>query len=294
MARAAQLRVVAVGLVVVALAIVYWSVITGLISAWSTDDNYSHGFFIVPLAVYFAWERRRAIASAPEQPSIAGLLVVAGSLLLLVAGVLGAELFLARISILGTIAGVILFLFGWQMLRILAFPLAFMVLMVPLPAMIFNKIAFPLQLLASHVGESTVSAMNIPILREGNVLVLANATLEVAEACSGIRSLVSLVTLGLVFGYFVDHRIWVRAFIAFSAIPVAILANGLRVASAGVAAHYYGAVGVEGLFHQFSGWVVFGLGFAMMFAVHRLVRRFAPPRVQAPLAPLPATKVVTV
>jgi exosortase len=200
MARAAQLRLIAVGLVLVALAIVYWSVIGGLISAWSTDDNYSHGFFIVPLAVYFAWERRRAIAAAPERPSLAGLLVVAGSLMLLIAGILGAELFLTRISIIGAIAGAILFLFGWPMLRILCFPLAFMVLMVPLPAIIFNKIAFPLQLLASHVGEATVSAMDIPILREGNVLVLANATLEVAEACSGIRSLVSLFTLGLVFG----------------------------------------------------------------------------------------------
>ncbi len=112
--------------------------------------------------------------------------------------------------------------------------------------------------------------MNIPILREGNVLILANATLEVAEACSGIRSLVSLFTLGLVFGYFVDHRVWVRSVIALSAIPVAILANGLRVASAGVAAHNYGTAGVEGLFHEFSGWVVFVVAFLMMFALQRL------------------------
>ena len=144
------------------------------------------------------------------------------------------------------------------------FPLAFMLLMVPLPAIIFNKIAFPLQLLASHVGEYTISSLDIPILREGNVLILANATLEVAEACSGIRSLVSLFTLGIVFGYFVDRRPWVRAVIALSAIPVAILANGLRVASAGVAAHNFGTAGVEGLFHEFSGWVVFIIAFLMM------------------------------
>lgn len=277
-------QLTAVGLVLGALLIVYWPVIAGLVEAWSTDDNYSHGFFIVPLALYFAWERRRAIAAAPVRPSMLGAIVVAGSLFLLVAGLLGAELFLSRVSIIGAIAGAVLFLFGWPMLRILFFPLAFMLLMVPLPAIIFNKIAFPLQLLASHVGEYTISSLDIPILREGNVLILANATLEVAEACSGIRSLVSLFTLGIVFGYFVDRRVWVRAIIALSAIPVAILANGLRVASAGVAAHNFGAAGVEGLFHEFSGWVVFVIAFLMMFALQRLLQRFLPPR---PVQPAP-------
>lgn len=260
-----------------ALLLVYWNVITGLVGAWSTDDNYSHGFFIVPLALYFAWERRAKIAATPIDPAAFGLVVVAGSLFLLIAGLLGAELFLSRVSIIGTIAGAILFLYGWRMLRVVLFPLAFMLLMVPLPAIIFNKIAFPLQLLASHVGEKTITAMDIPILREGNVLILANATLEVAEACSGIRSLVSLFTLGIVFGYFVDRRPWVRSVIAFSAIPVAILANGLRVASAGVAAHNFGSAGVEGLFHEFSGWVVFVLAFLMMLALQRLLQRFLPP-----------------
>jgi exosortase len=268
--------------VLAAFVLVYWSVISGLIEAWSTDDNYSHGFFIVPLALYFAWERRTAIATARVEPSMTGVIVVAGSLFLLIAGLLGAELFLSRVSIVLTIAGAILFLFGWPMLRVLAFPIAFMLLMIPLPALIFNKIAFPLQLLASNVGEYTVRSLDIPILREGNVLILANAKLEVAEACSGIRSLVSLFTLGIVFGYFVDQRAWVRSFIALSAIPVAILANGLRVASAGVAAHNFGTAGVEGLFHEFSGWVVFVIAFLMMFALQRLVQRMLPPPMPAP------------
>ena len=281
----AQEQQLAAGLVLGGLLLVYWSVIRGLIDAWSTDDNYSHGFFIVPLAAYFAWERRRAFAAAPVQPSYLGPIVVAGSMALLVAGLLGAELFLSRVSLIGALAGSILFLFGWQRLRIVLFPLAFMLLMIPLPALIFNKIAFPLQLLASHVGESTISALDIPILREGNVLILANATLEVAEACSGIRSLVSLFTLGIVFGYFVDRRAWVRAVIALSAVPVAILANGLRVASAGVAAHNFGTAGVEGLFHEFSGWVVFIIAFLMMLGFQRLLQRLVPPRVpQVPAA----------
>jgi exosortase len=280
-------QVAAAGLVLGGLLLLYWPVLTGLVDAWSTDDNYSHGFFIVPLAAYFAWERRRAFAASPVRPSIAGLAVVAVSLALLVAGLLGAELFLSRVSIIGAVAGSVLFLFGWPRLRVMLFPLAFLLLMVPLPALIFNKIAFPLQLLASRVGESSISALDIPILREGNVLILANATLEVAEACSGIRSLVSLFTLGIVFGYFVDRRPWVRAVIALSAIPVAILANGLRVASAGVAAHNFGAAGVEGLFHEFSGWVVFIVAFLMMIGVQRLLQRVVPPRV--PQLPAPET-----
>ncbi len=281
--------ILAVALVLSAMLVVYWPVLTGLVEAWSTDDNYSHGFFIVPLAVYFGWQNRDAIAAAPIRPSLLGALFVAVGLLLLVAGLLGAELFLSRVSILVTLAGAILFLLGWPILRLLLFPLAFMLLMVPLPAIIFNKIAFPLQLVASHVGEYGVRAMEIPILREGNVLILANATLEVAEACSGIRSLVSLFTLGIVFGYFVDHRNWVRAIIALSSIPVAILANGLRVASAGWAAHHFGTAGVEGLFHEFSGWVVFVVAFLMMFALQRLLQRFLPPpRVPAGI---PATRM---
>jgi exosortase len=268
---------VAAALVAGAIVVTYWSVIRGLVDAWSTDDNYSHGFFIVPLAAYFAWERRHRLAQMRVRPSAAGLIIVAGSLMMLIAGIFGAELFLSRVSLLGVIAGAILYLVGWPRLRVLLFPLAFMLLMIPLPAIIFNQIAFPLQLLASHVGEYGVRAANIPILREGNVLILANATLEVAEACSGIRSLVSLLTLGIVFGYFADSRAWVRTVIALSAIPVAILANGLRVASAGWAAHYMGQAGVEGLFHEFSGWVVFVVAFLMMLALQRLLIRVVPP-----------------
>ena len=272
-------------LVASGLLLAYWTVMTGLVDAWSNDDNYSHGFFIVPLAGYFAWERRARVLAAPVRPAWSGLALIAVSVMMLVAGTLGAELFLSRISLLGVTAGIILFLGGWARLRVLLFPLAFMLLMVPLPALIFNQIAFPLQLLASNVGESTISSLDIPILREGNVLILANATLEVAEACSGIRSLVSLFTLGIVFGYFADPRAWVRTVIAVSAVPVAILANGLRVASAGVAAHNYGTAGVEGLFHEFSGWVVFIIAFLMMLALQRLLLRFAPPPAVAHTSP---------
>lgn len=263
-------------LVAAGLLAVYWQVFVRLVDAWINDGNYSHGFLILPIAGYFAWERRSRLAALVDKPAyIAGAVVFAAGIAVLMAGLLGSELFLSRISLIVTIAGILLFLSGWSALRVLAFPLAFLILMIPLPAIIFNQIAFPLQLLASRVGEFAISSANIPVLREGNVLVLANTSLEVAEACSGIRSLVSLITLGLVYGYFTDKRFWVRAVIVCSTVPVAIVANGVRVAGTGIAAHWLGAAAAEGFLHEFSGWAVFVIAFALILAIRSLVVRVA-------------------
>lgn len=260
----------------VGFALAYWRVIEKLLYDWANDDNYSHGFFIVPLALYFAWERREAVMAEPPVPATTGLFVVVGSLALLVVGTLGAELFLTRVSIVGLVAGITLFVGGWRHLRLLAFPIAFLLLMIPLPAIVFNEVAFPLQLLASQFGELTLRAFSIPVLREGNLIILANTTLEVAEACSGIRSLVSLLTLGIVLGYFSDSRLWVRLAIALCTIPVAIATNGIRVAGTGVAAAYVGPEAATGFLHTFSGWLVFVLAFVILFSVQQLLFRFFP------------------
>ena len=263
--------------ILVSFAVLYRNVLTKLVSDWATDDNYSHGFLIVPIALYFVWERREKLLAARLNPSLFGLVVVVGSLAALIAGVLGAELFFTRISIIGLIAGTVLFTLGWQHLRILAFPIAFLLLMVPIPAIIFNQIAFPLQLLASRFGETALNVASIPVLREGNVIILAHTTLEVAEACSGIRSLVSLLTLGIVYGYFTDSRGWMRWLIAFATVPIAIVTNGMRVAGTGIAAHYYGAEVATGFFHDFSGWVVFIVAFALLFLLVRALLLLVPP-----------------
>jgi exosortase len=274
--------------VVTAFVLCYWTVITKLLHDWAHDDNYSHGFLIVPLALYFVWERRARLAAASYRPNWFGLVVVVASLGMLIAGTLGAELFVSRVSIVFLIAGTVLFAAGFDALRVLAFPIAFLFLMVPPPAIIFNQIAFPLQLLASRFGEATLQALSIPVLREGNLITLANTTLEVAEACSGIRSLISLLTLGIVYGYFVDPRISIRTIIALSAVPIAIVANGLRVAGTGVAAHYYGVEAAEGFFHTFSGWIVFIVAFALMYLVASMIIKIAPSRVDATPAGTPS------
>ena len=274
-------NLVAGGLIAAGFVLVYWDVIAKLVMAWYTDDNYSHGFLIVPIALYLAWERRARFEAAELRPSAFGLVVVAASLLLLMAGILGSELFTTRVSIVGTLIGVLLFLFGWSRVRVLAFPIAFLFLMIPIPAIIFNQMAFPLQIFASRVGESALELSNIPVLREGNVLILANTTLEVAEACSGIRSLVSLITLAIVFGYFSDPRPWVRTLIAASAVPIAVVTNGARVAGTGIAAHYYGAAAAEGFIHEFAGMLVFAAAFALLALLQQLIARVLPPQSSA-------------
>jgi len=252
-----------------ALAWLYGGTIPGLVRQWATDEDYSHGFFVLPLFAYFVWERRDRLRAAPLRPTALGLVVLAASLASFVAGQFGSELFLSRISLIGVLAGLVLFLAGGRHLRLLAFPLAFLLLMVPLPRIIFNHVAFPLQLLASQLGEMVISAAGVPVMREGNVLLLPNRALEVAEACSGIRSLISLLMLAIVLGYFGERRTWARALIAVAAVPIAVVANAIRVAGTGLASYWISPAAAEGFFHTFSGWVMFVLALAALLAFHR-------------------------
>jgi exosortase len=268
--------VLVLGACVGSFVLLYWGVLGKLVHDWATDDNFSHGFFIVPIALYFVWERRRRLANASARPTPVGLVIIAGSLALLIAGTLGAELFLTRISIIGLILGVVLFVWGLEHARILAFPIAFLLLMIPIPAIVFNQIAFPLQLLASRFGEWALQLARIPVLREGNVIILANTSLEVAEACSGIRSLISLLTLAIVLGYFGDSRAWVRLTVALATIPVAVVSNGVRVAGTGIAAHRFGPEAALGFFHTFSGSLLFLVALALLFGIQRTLLAIAP------------------
>lgn len=269
--RISTRTVAAVAAALAAFALLYAHVVVKLVHDWATDGNYSHGFLVVPVALYFVWDRREALRRVVPRPTWIGLAVVVASLGVLLAGVLGAELFLTRISMLGVLAGTILFVAGWEAMKLLAFPIAFLVLMIPIPAIIFNQIAFPLQLLASKSAEVSLGALQIPVLREGNVIMLANTTLEVAEACSGIRSLISLVTLAIIYGCFAERRPWARVALALAAVPVAVVANAARVAGTGVAAHYYGPAAAQGFFHEFSGWLLFLVAFALLGIVQKAI-----------------------
>jgi exosortase len=260
---------VAIGLVAAAIAVVYSPTISSLVKQWASDENYSHGFLIVPFAAWFVWQQRAALQDTPLAPSNVGFALVAVSLLVLLAGLFGAELFLTRVSLIGIIAGSVLCLCGWRWLRLLAFPIAFLILAVPLPAVLFNQIAFPLQLLASRTGESVLNMAGVPVLREGNILVLPTTTLEVAQACSGIRSLMSLLTLGVILGKLREPRRSARTVLALLTVPVAIAANAARVAGTGLLASYIGAEAAEGFFHMFSGWLMFVVAFGLLLVAQR-------------------------
>jgi exosortase len=265
----------ALALVLVAFGVLYRDVIVQLVQTWGGED-FSHGYLIVPIALYFVWDRRAQLSAAVPAPSSLGLAVVIASVGLLVLSVLGAAVFLARLSMLGVLAGLVLYLYGWRHLKLLAFPIAFLVLMIPIPLILFNKIAFPLQLVASRFGEVALTAVGIPVLREGNVITLSNTTLEVAEACSGIRSLVSLLTLALVLGYVSDRRPWIRGALAVAAIPVAIVANGVRVAAAGIAAYRIGPEAAQGTLHTFSGWLVFVVATLLLVSIQGVILKLWP------------------
>ena len=213
--------------------LLFQQVIADLVRDWWRDGNYSHGFVIAPVAAYLVWQRRRELM-LPPAPSLFGVFVVIASLGLFVVGQLGAELFLSRVALVGAIAGAVLFLAGRPHLRALVFPLTLLLLTVPLPAIVFNEIALPLQLLASRLGVAALSLTGVPVLREGNVIVLSHTTLQVAEACSGIRSLMSLITLGILYSYFIVSRAWRRIAVVASTIPIAIAMNAVRIAGVGL------------------------------------------------------------
>lgn len=270
------LRRVALWVAGLSLLALYGRTVAGLIRTWWINPDYAHGFLIAPLCLYLVWRRRAQLAVLDVRPSAAGACVVALSLCVFVAGQLGAEQFLARVSLIGVLAGSVVFLMGWAQARLLAFVFGLALLTIPLPAIIFNQIAQPLQLLASTVAEETLVALRIPALREGNVIFLSTATLEVAEACSGIRSLFSLLATGLVYGYFTDDHVGRRTLLAVATVPIAIMANAVRVAGTGVLAHFSGPAAADGFFHGFAGWLVFMSALLMLFALHRALRLIAP------------------
>lgn len=258
------------GLVLLAgLVALYSSVVPGMVRDWGTDENYSHGYLIPVIAAYLLWTRHRAIGAAAEHAQGVGwgLAVCVGSLALLVMGRAGAELFLQRSSMVFFLLGAVLWLYGWRLLRLTWGPLAFLLFMVPLPYILYDAVAFPLKLFAARVATQTLYWLHIPVFREGNIIQLASQTLEVADACSGIRSLISLIALGVVYAWLSEQVRWKQVVIVLSTVPIAIAANAFRVAGTGILAHHVGPEVAQGFFHTFSGWLVFVVAFLLLFAV---------------------------
>jgi exosortase len=250
----------------------YGLTLTRLVAQWWHDPNFSHGFFVPLFSGFVIWQERSRLARLTPRPSWWGLLFLASGLGVLIIGQLGAELFLSRISLLIVLAGLIVFFLGWSLFRAVLFPWAFLLLMIPLPAIVFNRITFPLQLLASNIASIELPWMGVPLLREGNVIVLPTMALEVAEACSGIRSLMSLATLSIIYGYLMESKIAVRVLLALASIPIAVAANSFRIVGTGLLVQYWDPPKAEGFFHEFSGWLIFVISLVLLYGVHRLLR----------------------
>lgn len=254
----------------------YWSTLAHLVGQWWHDPNFSHGFFVPLFSAFVIWQGRDRLTRLTLRPSSSGLLVLATALCVLIVGQIGAELFLARFSLLLLLAAMTVLFLGWNFLRAALFPWAFLVLMVPIPVIIFNRITFPLQLLASRVAATVLPLLGVPILREGNVINLPSMALEVAEACSGIRSLMSLITLAIIYGYLLEKRIWARCLLAVASVPIAVAANSVRIIGSGLLVQYWDADKAEGYFHASWGWIIFVISLVMLYALHSLVRALSP------------------
>ncbi|HEV2498208.1 MAG TPA: exosortase A [Terriglobia bacterium] len=249
----------------------YLGILHHLVDQWWTDPNYSHGFLVPLFSAFILWKDRERLRRIEAQPSNSGLLIVIFGLGVLVLGVLGAELFLSRTSLLFILAGFVVYFQGWKYFRAVLFPWLFLFLMVPPPTLIMNMVTLPLQFLASDLATWFLQMFGVPVLQNGNVLQLPNMSLEVVEACSGIRSLISLVTLAIIYGYLLEESYMLRVVLAAAAIPIAVLANGLRIMGTGITGLYWDPDKAQGFFHEFSGWVIFILSLISLFILHRLL-----------------------
>jgi exosortase len=262
--------------VAVLLAILYYRVALKLVYDWYTIPDYSHGFLVPLFAAFLVWDKRKILSATPIKQTWAGIPLVVFSIVVLILGVYGVELFTARMSFVMLLTGLIWTFFGWAILRELRFPLLVLVLAIPFPAIVFNQITFPLQLFASRIASQILPLLGVPVLLEGNVINLPVMPLEVAEACSGIRSLMSLFTLAVFYGYFLERTTARRVILALASIPIAVAANVVRIVGTGLCVQYWDPEKALGFFHEFSGWVMFVISLACLYLVHRAMKLISP------------------
>lgn len=272
-AKAVLLSGAAIG---VLLFLMYWKIAVKLVTDWYQIADYSHGFLVPFFVAFLLWDKRLKLRTMIVKPSWGGIWLVLLGVMTLFFGVYGAELFLSRFSFLLLLSGLVWTFCGRAILREVLFPIAVLMLAIPFPAIVFNQITFPLQLLASQMASSLLPLMGVPVFREGNVIQLPVMKLEVAEACSGIRSLMSLFTLAVFYGYFLEKTTARRWLMALASIPIAVCANALRIVGTGLCVQYWDPSKAEGFFHEFSGWVMFVISLSCLYLLHRILRLILP------------------
>lgn len=262
---------VTMSVVLAALLFLYFPFLQTLVADWGTNDDYSHGYFIPALTIYFIYTRRDQLRRTPIVPSNYGLAVIIVGLGQLILAKIGAEFFLQRTSLIVVLLGLVLFFYGWRYLSILFVPIAYLLFMVPLPAILWNTISFPMQLFASYLTEKVVYFIGIPIFREGNILHLAETTLEVVAACSGLRSLVTMFALSAALAFLSSLPNWKKLLLFAAAMPIAVIANIARLSFTAILASQYGSQMAQGFLHEFSGIAVFFFGLGLLLIVNKLL-----------------------
>jgi exosortase len=263
----------AAGWLALLVAVCYWPVIGNIVHQWQSDDNMAHGWFVPLIVGYIVWERREELAGVEIGKSAWGLWLLIGSGVVACAGALAAEIFTERVALVGTVAGLVWYLGGTELMRRLRFPLLLLCFALPLPGLLHKQITFPLQLVATRLAEWGLELTGRTVLREGNVLELAGRMISVVEACSGIRALMALEFFALAYAYLFHEKVWMRWALAAAAVPVAVVANSGRVMATALLGEVDPRL-AEGFYHGLEGWAVFVVAMAMLIGVERVLRRW--------------------
>jgi len=276
-----QVLLLSLGLAVI-LALLYWPALRDLSAQWWDDANYNHGFLIPLFSGFLIWRERRQLRAIPPSGSALGLPVLLGGIALLLLGDIGAENFLTRSSLIVILAGLVLFLTGRATFRAVLFPLAYLFFMIPLPSILFYAITFPLQQIAAEQAAWTLDLLGVPVLLDGNIIHLSQISLGVTEACSGIRSLISLLAGAAAWAYLMLPVGWSSVLFVLAAIPITILANAARVVATGLIGQWFGVEYASGFFHEFAGLVVYVFAFVCLMGVYGLMQAWRAARRNRP------------
>lgn len=259
------------GLIAAFFLVLYYTQLLGLVNDWKEDPNYSHGFLIPFISIFLVWKKRSELSQVKSSADYAGLWVLLLGLMVYLIGSIGNETFLMRISMILVLIGLIDWNLGRDFMKGMAFPIAFLLLMIPLPYILYDAIAFPLQLWVSKMATNSLNLLQIPALREGNIIFLASTTLQVEEACSGIRSLISLLALTSIYAYLFQEGIVKRGLLIAAAIPIAVIVNSFRVTVTGVLAIFYGDKATQGFIHESLGWAVFIIAGLLVILLGKII-----------------------
>lgn len=253
----------------------YSPVLSDLVGEWYDNPNHSHGFLVPVIAGYFLWMRREQLSAVALRPDNRGSLLILGGLLIYYLGDLGAAHTTMRLSFLIVLAGVIIFNYGIMFFRAIYFPFLFLIFMIPVPRYLYDMIAFPLKLFVTKYAVAALSMLGVLVLHEGNVIMLENVTLQVVDACSGIRSLTSIIVVAITLAYISQRSAVTRIIMVIAAVPIAIFANIMRIVITGLLARSYGSAVAEGFFHEFAGLGVFGLEVALLLVMAVILRKIS-------------------